>query len=202
MIALTGKNVKAFWAYMCKKYNCTVIDKKSADEMKIVAWFLDLMDITDDSEFLDKYATTIGRRIYVPFEIGKGNYWQLLQQVAVCVHECQHVVQYSRDKSKFVFSYLYSDAARTHYETDAMRCNMEMYWFFTSRLLSASSLANKLRYYGVGSADRRVAKKHLVISGEVVKRGGVVMGPSKVAIKWWKRRVPRKAVPKIKNIRI
>ena len=43
------------------------------------------------------FTTTIGRRIYTPFEVGspKGG-WDLWHQIVICVHEHQHVVQHDR----------------------------------------------------------------------------------------------------------
>jgi hypothetical protein len=173
---------------MGRKYKFKVIQKATADEMEAIAWALDMMGIQDEKKFLERYTTTIGSRVYVPFEVGKGSQGQLINQIKTCVHESQHRVQDMRDPG-FKAKYLVSDSSRTHYEVDAYRTNMEMHWYFYQKLLSATSLANGLKGYGVGSADIRVAKKHLTIAGKVVKRGGVVTGTSKVAIAWLKKNV-------------
>lgn len=199
---VTGKQVRAFWRYMCKRYRCKVIDKDSAEEMQIIGWALDAMGIQDKDVFLKKFTTTLGNRIYIPFEIGVGTQKQLISQIATCVHECQHVVQYRRNEAQFVSNYIFSDASRAHYEADALRTNMEMYWFLTGRLLKPGSLANTLKYYGVRKGDIRVTRKHLAISAEVVKRGGVITGPSKVAIAWWKRQNRKKKLRRIRAIAV
>jgi hypothetical protein len=79
---------------------------------------------------------------------------------------------------------------------------MEIYWFFTGKLIKPATLANTLKYYGVRKGDIRVTKKHLVISAEVVKRGGVITGPSKVAIAWWKRQNKKRKFRRINAIKV
>ena len=46
---ITSKQVEAFWAYMQKKYKFSVVQKANADEMKAIAWALDLMQMTVDA---------------------------------------------------------------------------------------------------------------------------------------------------------
>jgi len=177
---------------MSKKYDFEIVQKKDSKGMRLVAWALDLMEIQDKDKFLNSYTTTIvvgGHRVvYVSFDIGKGSQASLVRQVGVCVHESQHVVQADRESIQPI-KYLTSDTNRAYYEADCYRATMEMHWFFTGRLLSPKKLANELKGYSVGRADRRIAEKHLVIASKVVKRGGVITGTSKVAIRWWKKRV-------------
>jgi hypothetical protein len=68
---VTSDQVKKFWVYMCRKYKCRVIDKNSAEEMRIVAWALDAMGVQNKKVFMTKFTTTLGDRIYVPFEIAR-----------------------------------------------------------------------------------------------------------------------------------
>jgi len=186
---VTGDQVKAFWKYMSKKYGFQIVQKDNAVAMQIVGWALEQMDIQDQDEFLSRYSTTVClgdfKAVYIPFEIGKGNQAQLIAQILTCVHETEHVLQAKRDPLQPV-KYLQSDANRAFYEADAYRTNMEMYWFFTGKLIAPKSLANLLKGYSVGKADRRIAEKHLKIASKVVERGGVISTPSKVAIRWWK----------------
>lgn len=197
---VTEKDVQDFWKYMAKKYDFKVVKKGDSDEMKIVGQALDQMNIQKKKEFLEQYTTTVifggWRCVYVPFEIGKGSQAQLIHQIATCVHECQHVVQADREVAQQI-KYLTSDASRAYYEADAYRATMEMHWYFTGRILSPKSLANGLKSYSIGKADRRIAEKHLIIASKVVKRGGVITGTSKVAIRWWNR---RKKVTSFRNV--
>jgi hypothetical protein len=176
---------------MSKKYDFDIVQKNDAKEMKIVGWALGQMGVLNKDDFLKRYTTTVclggWRAVYVPFEIGKGTQTQLIRQIGIAVHESQHVIQATRDGFQ-PMKYLASDTNRAYYEADAYRATMEMHWFFTGKLLSPKSLANSLKGYSVGSSDRRIAEKHLIIASKVVERGGVITGTSKVAIRWWKRK--------------
>jgi len=185
---LTGKDVIAFWKYMGSKYGFRVVQKANAEEMQAIGWALDMMGVQSQTDFMRKYTTTIGTTVYVPFKIGKGNQTQLRSQIITCVHESEHVVQFKRNRGRFIFNYLSSDAARAHYEAEAYLTNMEMYFFFTGTVLAAGTLANTLRGYGVGHADIRVTKKHLSIAAKVVRNGDVISNTSKTAIRWLKKR--------------
>lgn len=189
---VTGKQVRLFWNFMSKKYDFKIVQKEDAEEMKIVGWALEQMGVQKQSVFLDSFTTTIvlgqWRCVYVSFDIGKGSNAHLLSQAETCVHECQHVVQADREPMQ-PMKYLASDANRAFYEADAYRASMEMYYFFTGRMYAPKRLANLLRNYSVGRADRRIAEKHLIVASKVVKRGGVITGTSKVAIRWWMKRL-------------
>jgi len=197
---VTSKNVKDFWAYMAKKYDFSVVDKGSSTEMALAGWWLEQMEIQSKEDFLEKYSTTLClgefRRVYIPFEIGKGTQAQLIQQVITCTHESQHVVQSDRDVLHSV-RYATSDAYRTQAEVDAYRVNMELYWHFYGKLIKPTTLANMLKGYGVGKADIRVAAKHLTIAAKVVERGGVITGASKVAIRWLEKHLDNPRVRKL-----
>ena len=186
---VTSEDVKDFWKYMKKKYDFSVVQKADAKEMRAIAWALDMMHIKDHKAFMENYNTTIGKTVYVNFELGVGNQTDLVHQIKTCVHETQHVLQYKRNPLQFSVNYLRSDAARAHYETDAYRTTMEMHYFFTGRVLSASSLAGLLKGYSIGTGDVHVAEKHLMTSSRLVEQGVIVSGISKTAIKWWKKRI-------------
>ena len=52
--------VQAFWAHMSARYNTKIVDKASACEMQIAAWFLEKIGVLDAERFLSRYTTTIG----------------------------------------------------------------------------------------------------------------------------------------------
>jgi len=181
----TSEVVKEFWGYMASEYNFRAAHKADAVEMRVVAWALDLMGIQNKKRFLRSYATTIGRVVYLPFRIGVDSSGIGLEgQISTCVHECVHVEQYRRGGARFFWEYLTSPAARAHYEVDAYRSNMEMYFWATGGILDPRDLAENLADYGCSKADIRVAQKNLEISARVVAKGGVVSGPTKKAIAW------------------
>jgi hypothetical protein len=183
---LTPEIVVAFWKHMQSKYQFEVINKAKASEMKAVAKFLGRMGIMDADTFMKRYATTIGNRVYIPFEIGTGD---LISQVCLCVHETQHTVQFDRNPIKFAALYCASSAGRAHYEADAMTTDMEMTFFLTGRVLDPVKNADRLKAYAVSEADIKVVRKHLKAVASFVKDGGVVSGTSKTAIAWLKKNV-------------
>lgn len=181
---LTPKMVIDFWEYMTKEYNTQVIDKNSAKEMRWVASILHLLGIVKKRDFLNKFSTTLGNKIYIPFTIGVGDSNELENQVAICVHEHMHVLQDRKDW-RYKLRYLTNSAHRAHYEADAYRSNMEMHWWYKGKLLNPKMLAGKLRHYNCSSADIKVCERNLRISAEMVKRGGIASPVSKVAIRWF-----------------
>lgn len=182
--------VKEFWGYMASEYKFKTVQKADASEMRAIAWALNLMGVQSKKKFLNSYTTTIGRTMYLPFVIGvEGGVSgiSLEGQISTCVHECVHVTQYRRGGSKFVWEYLTSPAARAHYEVDAYRSNMEMYFWATGKILDPRDLAAKLAEYGCSKADIRVAAKNLEMSARVIAKGGVVSGPTKKATAWFEQ---------------
>ena len=76
------EEVWAFWRFMQDHFRTSVINKRSALEMQLVARGLEALGIQSKDRFLKNFTTTIGRRIYTPFEVGspKGG-WDLWQQI-------------------------------------------------------------------------------------------------------------------------
>src|SRR5690606_36096317 len=107
------EEVWAFWRFMQDHFRTSVINKNSALEMQLVARGLEALGIQSKDRFLKNFTTTIGRRIYTPFEVGspKGG-WDLWHQVVICVHEHQHVVQHDREGLSYEVSYLADRADR------------------------------------------------------------------------------------------
>src|SRR5690606_22024002 len=94
----TSVHVTTFWDAMQARYGTRIIDKASAAEMRLVGWFLERIGVLDAATFLERFTTTIGRRIYAPFTPGtptpRHGLWS---QMVICVHEHQHVEQQDRD---------------------------------------------------------------------------------------------------------
>ena len=156
----TPKMVVALWEHMVKKYDLTVVKKNKSRLMKLIAWFLDAFDILEKDRFMDKFATTIGTTIYIPFTVGSIiARWPLAGQISLIVHETRHAIQY-RETSKgklgdllFYWRYLVSDFKRTGYEIQAYIHSMEIYHWATGRLLDPEALASKLYSYNCEQPD-------------------------------------------------
>lgn len=176
-MTLTPEVVQRLWRYMQWAYNTTVVNKSSAAEMVL------LSKVLPTKGFLDQYVTTIGRRIYVPFEIGVANEdWSLTAQAAVCAHEHQHVVQLDRDGFKYLWSYALSTAARASYETEAYRTTLEMKWYIDGVISDLDHYADGLANYGCKAADVEKARKSLRSYVPEISNGIVRTKAAQIAI--------------------
>lgn len=183
--------VVAFWQHMRERFGTTTVSKTDAVEMQIVAGVLDALGILDKDRFLESFTTTLGRKIYTPFQVGSANeVWDLWDQVVVCVHEHQHVVQHDREGLSFEVSYVADRAARARFEAEAYRSNLEMhFWRFGSPMRSRP-LAELLHDYGCRPEDVEVAAHSLALANVSVRRGAVLNEATRAALDWLEARVP------------
>ena len=183
-MVLTADQVRGLWAHMAKRYRARVIHKATAAEMLVLSRFLDRIGVADEQDFMRRFATTIGRWIYVPFTPGERTQtWSLLEQAVVCVHECHHIHQYDKfGPFLFGWQYVMSTARRTLLEVEAYRCNMEMHWALERRLVPPEQLAAHLRAYGVTDEDVRNAERMLRSASRTVQQGGIASPASRDAL--------------------
>jgi hypothetical protein len=187
----TPELVQEFWDYMSGHYGSQIIKRSNAWEMKIVARFLSLIRAMDVDTFMEKYATTLGRRIYIPFEIGEPNdVWDLWEQLVVCIHEHQHVHQYKREGRTFMWKYLLRSSGRAHYEADAYRCNLEMHYWRFGRMPDTHRLASMLKAYKCNTTDIAVTEKQFNLSIKTIEHGAIINDASRRAIKWLEHHAP------------
>jgi hypothetical protein len=190
--APTPDEVRGLWAHMTERFGCRVINKGDAAEMKVVAAVLGQLGILNADDFLKHYATTIGARIYLPFEIGvpTGD-WNLWMQVIVAAHECQHAFR-SQQMGLLTYGarYLTSSSQRALFEVEAYRASLEMEWWRSLTMPDPGQVAEHLRGYGVSDADVQVATTALRMAAATIKRGGVINQASSVAIAWLEQHAP------------
>ena len=184
---IKSSQVVKFWDVMGDKYDFSVHDKRKSGNMDRISRLLDMIGVQDRQAFMENYTTTLGDDVYIPFSLGKGRQREMVNQIITCVHEVQHVLQYRRNPMRFFSNYALSDAARTHYEVDAYRTNMEIWYYLKGTILSPRGLSKCLEGYGVSKGDIHVAEKHLRVSAKLLKHGVIVSGVSKDAIKIMRR---------------
>jgi hypothetical protein len=183
--ALQPDEVTAFWAHMQQRFGTTTVNKADAVEMQIVAGVLDTLGILDKERFLSRFTTTLGRNIYTPFEVGSPNdVWDLWDQVVVCVHEHQHVVQHDREGLSFEVSYVADRAARARFEAEAYRSNLEMHFWRFGTPMRSRPLAELLQDYGCRPEDVEVAAHSLALANVSVRRGAVLNEATGAALNW------------------
>jgi hypothetical protein len=191
-IDIQPEEVWAFWRFMQDHYRTTVVNKRDALEMQLVAQALDALGIQSRDRFLRNFTTTLRRRIYTPFEVGspRGG-WDLWSQVVICVHEHQHVVQHDREGLSFEVSYLADRAARARWEAEAYRSNLELHFWRYGTTPSARRIAEVLGDYGCRPEDVDVAAKSLALSAVSIRKGAVINEATHVALGWLDVHVPR-----------
>jgi len=191
-VDIQPEEVWAFWRFMQDHYRTTVVNKRDALEMQLVAQALDALGIQSRDRFLRNFTTTLGRRIYTPFEVGspRGG-WDLWSQVVICVHEHQHVVQHDREGLSFEVSYLADRAARARWEAEAYRSNLELHFWRYGTTPSARRIAEILGDYGCRPEDVDVAAKSLALSAVSVRKGAVINEATHVALGWLDEHEPR-----------
>ena len=191
-IDIQPEEVWAFWRFMQDHYRTTVVNKRDALEMQLVAQALEALGIQSRDRFLRNFTTTLGRRIYTPFEVGspRGG-WDLWSQVVICVHEHQHVVQHDREGLSFEVSYLADRAARARWEAEAYRSNLELHFWRYGTTPSARRIAEVLGDYGCRPEDVDVAAKSLALSAVSIRKGAVINEATHVALGWLDEHVPR-----------
>lgn len=186
----TADDVREFWATMEHRWDTKRIDKSKATEMRLVAEALDVMGIVNKQDFLRRFTTTFGGRIYTPFEPGIPTPdWSLWGQITVCTHEHHHIWQ---DRAAggigFEWGYLTNPAQRAHYEAEAYRTDMVMNWRYQGRMPDPWALASLLRYYGCSQADVDVTGKMLALSIPSIKAGAIASDVCRWATTWLDQR--------------
>jgi len=177
--------VVSFWRHMQERFGTTTVNKADAVEMQIVASVLDALGILDKERFLKSFTTTLGRKIYTPFDVGSANdSWDLWDQMVVCVHEHQHVVQHDREGLSFEVSYVTDRAARARFEAEAYRSNLEMHFWRYGTPTRSRPLAELLHDYGCRPEDVEVAARSLALANVSVRRGAVLNESTWAALDW------------------
>ena len=184
--------VRDFWAFMTKRFGTRVIAKADAIEMRAVGAALDAMGVADKRDFMSRFATTVGRRIYLPFTPGDDNStWDPWEQLRTCAHEHTHVVQFDRDGAlRFGYRYLRSDSARAQYEAEARTTELELHFWRFGSIPRLELAVEGLASYSLGKSDIAAALTTLRSNAEAVKRGAVLTKAGRIAIHWLNDHAP------------
>lgn len=184
----TPRLVRDLYTHMLEHYGLTAVRKSDSAAMRMLGWVLGAMRIVDREAFKKRFCVLLGRKVYLPFEIGvETKVWPLESQVSACVHECQHVEQKRRDGWRFNSRYLFRRAARASYEAEAYRTNMEIYYWYTKRILNPRLLANLLRNYGCRQRDIRNAEKMLKMAAVAIERGQIGSAATNRALEFFRK---------------
>jgi len=222
MKELTPSLVADFWAFMEERYDTTVLHKdddlikiiraagnkdwsemfrnltnlNQGDEIGLVALFLAKLGHIDVARFMERYTTTLGDRIYVPYNPGEATpEHSLKSQLLTCVHEHRHVKQFREAElhgMSFAIRYLADRAQRAIYEAEAFRAALEVEWFLSDGKLTEAQVLRRpeiLVDYACEAADIEVAKQYLKMSFKTIKHGGSIDNIARVAVAWLRVRL-------------
>lgn len=184
--------VREFWAFMNHSFNARVVAKGDAAAMRAAAVALDAMGISDNGAFMKRFATTVGRRIFLPFTPGEvSGKWDLWKQLCTGAHEHEHIAQLDRDGSlRFAWRYLRSAATRAQYEAEARTSELELHFWRFGSLPQLESVVEGLASYSMGKADRAAALATVRSNAEAVRRGAILTLAGKTAIRWLDAHAP------------
>jgi hypothetical protein len=188
----TPEQVKGLWDHMTAKYGTTVKSKADAEEMKLIAKALELIGILDADKFLTQFTTTIGSTIYVPFKIGVDSPGhKLWDQMVICAHEHQHVIQAQTIGFEFATRYLIDPTWRAVYEGEAYRVSMTMHNWHYGKVPPVAGYVKVIESYGVSGASQQFFEKYLTMSSKTLEMGGVPDEGAKVALDWLNQHAPQ-----------
>jgi hypothetical protein len=181
----TAEQTRAVWRALCARYGTRALPKRRAPEMRAAARALALGRILPADDFMSRYTTVWGRRIYTPFTVGEGDALERWSQIVICAHEHQHVEQYARAGGfwRYAPGYLLSTRRRALLEAEAYGCNMELSWWRHGVIPAPAHLANTLRDYGCAQADVDAARDALARRADRLARGeGPELAATRAAI--------------------
>ena len=171
---------------MTQHYGTQVINKSNSLEMQALASFLGSIGILNKDAFLSQYTTTLDHSIYTPFTIGTPTtYWELWDQIVVCAHEHEHVVESNRlGIITYDFRYVTDTASRASYEAEAYRSALELNWWASKTLPNIPKLAAMLSGYGCSNTDIKVAQTILTSASVSIQRGAILNPATSIALGW------------------
>lgn len=193
---LTPDEVRAFFKHMMLRFDAHLISKSDSVAMNTIALLLDKLKVLDKERFLKDFTTTLGHRIYIPFEVGiPSSGYDLWWQVVICTHECQHVYQFEHSTGsglEFSWDYITSHELRAQYESEAYRTTLELEWWRWKQVKSSPArLAQTLTNYGCDATDIAVVQKRLELELVTIKQGGIITPATLAALEWLNNNVAR-----------
>lgn len=189
---INSELVVDFWNFMAKEYGTTTVDKRDSSFMKTVSSVLDLMKITNKETFMANYSTTLGHKIYIPFQVGQtSTKFTFENQIACCVHEHMHVELFESEGFSYNLNYALNHSKRAIYEAKAYTTNFEMYFHHTGEMLDPVYVSKKILSYGCNEEDVSVVRKILESNAKTIKYGGIINRPSAIAIEWFEKNLKK-----------
>lgn len=135
------------------------------DEQSPIATLNDWMarlGVLDRDAYRTRFATTIGRAVFVPFALGTPlGPWSLDAQIRVLGHEATHVVQNTPNLPQFAWRYLTAPAYRAAAEAEAYAADAEIGWQLWRAPPQPQWVFDALGSYLLRDGDRAFARSYM-----------------------------------------
>jgi hypothetical protein len=190
----SADDVREVWRVTCAKYGTTVVDKRTAEDQKLIARILDAMGIVPDADFMTRFVTTLGNRIYVPFTPGTVTpIWSLRAQVEVLVHENEHRVQdllAGPDPNlEYEFNYATNSTKRAYFEMVCYRAGIATRWRLWREEPDMNRIAQSMKEsYACDDADVAMVLKMLKLSWISIRKGAMPSEVARFVCEWFEAR--------------
>lgn len=175
--------------FLSRKYKTSYETRKDSTAMQVAAQFLSFFGfIEDTSDFLEKYATTIGHTIYLPFSIGDYSKFPDWTQCTTLCHEHQHIVISNKMGG---FSYLWNYARsskRALIEAECYATLVEVNWHVKKVRTDVHKVAAILsEAYSCSAREVAQAEAFLSDVKKRVEAGGYVTEIGKLTVPMLKK---------------
>lgn len=190
---ITPDIVRGLWGHLGQKYRTRVIHKGTAKEMLLIGEAMDMMGLMNKETFAHRMTTTVGRTIYIPFELGyASNDHPLESQLIIGAHEHQHVVQLDAPGGgmKYGISYLMDSTWRAAYEAEAYRVSLTLKYYLEGVMPDLNVYVETLKSYQTTQKDRDFVREYLRLSLPTLKNGGIPDVAAQVSIEWLRSHAP------------
>jgi hypothetical protein len=191
--------VRDFVGDLTSHFGATVIDKRTASEMQVAARVVRFLGVDRSGDFLHYCASTIGRRIYLPFEVGTpADGFDLWGQIVAATHACQRVVQYDAlGGLRLAIAYLGSAERRVRLDAEAYRTTLELLFWRTGHVATARTVALAIRSFGATEEDVDLADATIDRYGDRVEQGAVATHAGRFAVDWLDEHAPELGAAKV-----
>lgn len=184
MIKQTPELARDLWRHMSLHLHSKVAQKEDKVVMRVASRIVARRTNTTAEDFMTDFVTTLGRRIYIPFEVGGDTDWSLRDQMLLAVHEHQHVAQWRHQPVKFLVRYARDTRRRALFEAEAFLSEVEACAAFGWPPPDLTRRIDTLRGYGVSAEDTEAAGTWLMETLLVADEDRVWTRAGRVARIW------------------
>ena len=171
--------------YLCDRFKARITEKGDSTIMRGVAAAFGVAallgaNVPTSSEFLTRFATTLGPVVFLPSGMPRGK-----RRTLLVLHEIAHAEQFWDAPIFFPRAYLQSGEKRAGYESMAERGRIEGAWLLFGELPTAEAVGAFMEHgYAVDAADSGLAQQ-LLDAAATAADSGHISSPVGLAVRDW-----------------